>query len=121
MNTEIVTKEQVIESKDQETLATYLVQNNSFEYNMDKAIEEAIEFAEVLVKLKTKHKDNPKRPKLEEALKEFGDVILRGSVAVMQLYKDEETDPAEFVEQHIQTKCNKLIGYLEKGTYKGGL
>ena len=117
-----ITKKEVIEGKDDVALVTYLAQNNSLEYNLDKAIEEALEFAEVLVKLKTKNKNNPKRPKEIEALKEFGDLMYRGAVALESIFMDnDEISIEEEIEKHIDNKLGKLRGYLEKGTYKGGL
>lgn len=122
MSKEKTKKEEVVSD---DTLIDYLVENNSYEYNMDKAIEEAIEFAEVLIKLKTKSKSNPKRPDQAEAIKEFGDVILRGRVALNMLFAQEIEEDENFVfeaiEKHISGKCVKLRGYLEKGSYKGGL
>lgn len=124
MNKEKVTEEQVLNGED-DVLISYLVQNNSFEYNMDKAIEEAIEFVEVLVKLKTKHKDNPKRPNKIEAIKEFGDLCLRGVVALETLFVEETKHDKTFVcdkiTSHTEDKLKKLRSYLKKGTFKGGL
>lgn len=56
---------------------------NTKEYNFNKALEEAIEFQEVLVKLQTKHPDNPRRPKKEELIKEYGDLIYRGLIVLI--------------------------------------
>ena len=103
-------------------IAEFCAQKNTFEYNADKAIEEAVEFMEVVVKLKTKHKDNPKRPDKIEAIKEYGDFIYRGLFYLMSLFPDKSMyDIMVEVEDHVMLKCNKLEQYRKEGKYKGGL
>lgn len=125
MSKDKIKKEDVLKDGGDEVLMEYLAQANSFEYNMDKAIEEALEFAEALVKYKTKHKDNPKRPKLSDIVDEFGDLLLRGGVALAMLFQEEIDEDSEYLGrvlgERLDYKCSKLRGYLEKGTYKGGL
>lgn len=106
----------------EDEIIEYCAKNNKFGYNSDKAIEEAIEFAEVVVKLKTKHKDNPKRPDKEEALKEYGDFVYRGMIYLKSLFPEKSLDEiSEDVSEHIYSKLDKLVQYKEQGKYKGGL
>lgn len=96
--------------------------NNPPAYNFDKAVEECIEFMEVLVKLRTKHADNPSRPKPEEALKEFGDVIYRGMIALKTINPDRSTEElCGDISAHIRKKLNRLANFRTEGNYKGGL
>ena len=95
---------------------------NPLAYNFDKAVEECIEFMEVLVKLRTKHEDNPSRPKVENALKEYGDVLYRGIIAIKPLYPDRSTEELfGDVSAHIRKKLNRLAEFCEEGNFKGGL
>lgn len=113
-NNQILTEEQTLE------ILTYCAEKNPAEFNFNKAIEEATEFVEVLVKLQTKH--NPKRPNEREALKEYGDLFYRGLIALKTIFPDKSFKEIEDdVDAHIAYKLNKLIEYKESGKYKGGL
>jgi hypothetical protein len=115
---EIITREQVLEDK--ELLYQYMAQNNTFEFNMNKALEECVEFMEVLIKLQTKSKANPRCPSPIDAIHEFADVMLRGSIALMSLFpNDKEFD--EELTRYLEEKEGKLLGWLEAGTYHKGL
>lgn len=96
--------------------------NNSVEFNTLKAIEEATEFNEALVKYQTKHPDNAKRPPKIEILKEYGDFMYRGMILIKQLFPELNNDQLEeALFAHVQYKLGKLISYKETGKYKGGL
>jgi hypothetical protein len=91
-------------------------------FNYNKALEEAGEFSEVLIKLQTKHLENPKRPDKMEAIKEFGDLQYRGVIALMTLFPDKSVEEIlTDVTEHIETKLGKLIQYRDEGKYHGGL
>ena len=102
-------------------LFDYLINKNTKVYNINKALEEAVEFQEVLIKLQTKHKDNPKRPTEEDLVSEFADFILRGSVALAITTNLSVDDAMEKVCRYYDKKCLKLYGYLKEGKYKKGL
>jgi hypothetical protein len=105
-----------------EKIVKFCAQKNTFEYNADKAIEEAIEFSEVVIELRTKHKGNPKRPDKVEAIKEYGDFFYRGLIYLMALNPAKTMNEilAE-VADHIELKLDKLEQYKKEGKYKGGL
>lgn len=85
--------------------------NNSPEFNILKALEECGEFSEVLIKIQTKRSD--KRPELNEAIKEFGDVMYRGKIALMSLFPEATLKQLEQeIDSHIHMKLTKLKGYL---------
>lgn len=85
--------------------------NNVPEFNFLKAIEECGEFTEVLIKLQTKRSD--KRPDMNEAIKEFGDVMYRGKIALMTLFPGVALEKIEQeIDNHIHMKLKKLEGYL---------
>lgn len=105
-----------------EELMLFCAQNNEPSFNYNKAIEEAIEFVEVLIKLQTKHITNEKRPDPKEAIKEFGDLYYRGMIALKTLFIHKEFNTINNeVFEHIQMKLTKLQKYKEEGKYKGGL
>lgn len=96
--------------------------NNSDSFNYNKAVEELIELQEVLVKRQTKHKYNPKRPDKQELIKEFGDVIYRNLIVLMQDFPELDTDTIMYhVQEYINYKLMKLEEYKKEGKYKGGL
>jgi len=116
-----ITKADVLaDPNNSDNLYMYMAQNNDPIFNYNKALEECVEFMEVIIKLQTKSKTNPKRPKASEAVGEFGDMVLRGVVALMTLFPEDE-EIAEKIEDHISKKTQKLLGWLEKGTYVNGL
>ena len=97
-----------------------VVRNNTESFTMFKVFEEMAEFQEVLTKLKTKRSD--KKPPLEEALKEYGDVVYRGLFALLALNPEASVDQiTSAVETHIGNKLTKLNEYLALGKYKGEL
>lgn len=112
-----ITREMVLE--DRELLYDYMARNNTPAFNYNKALEECVEFMEVIIKLQTKSKTNPRRPKAEEAIGEYGDMVLRGIVALQTLFSEENV--GALVEDHIEKKTEKLLGWLDKGTYVNGL
>ena len=100
----------------------HCVEKNPPEYNIDKAMEECIEFQEVLIKLRTKNATNPRRPKEVEALKEFGDVIYRGIIALRTIFPDANLEDILLdVNEHINKKLSRLGEFKKEGKYAGGL
>jgi hypothetical protein len=100
----------------------FCVKENPAGFNMNKALEEAVEFQEVILKLQTKHPDNPKRPDKMEALKEFADLHYRGLIAIMTLFPEYNIDQIEdLMAEHEIMKLTKLIEYRKEGKYQGGL
>jgi hypothetical protein len=97
-----------------------VVRNNSQTYTMYKVFEEMAEFQEVLTKLQTKRSD--KKPPLEEAIKEYGDVVYRGLFALLALNPEASVEQiTKAVETHISSKLIKLNECLTLGKYKGEL
>lgn len=100
----------------------FIATNNSFEFNQNKALEEASEFMEAVLKFSTKHKDNIKRPTRNEILKEYGDFMYRGLVYLKTIYPELSFEMInEKVDNHIVSKLEKLEQYKTEGKYKGGL
>jgi hypothetical protein len=111
-----------VNAKDHEELLQYMVDNNSAEFNFNKALEESSEFSEALLKYQTKHPDNPKRPAREEILKEYGDFMYRGMISLRVIFKDKTLDEiAEMVRAHMENKLERLAKWRAEGKYKGGL
>jgi len=107
---------------DIEEVLDHCVANNPPAFNMNKALEEAVEFQEVLLKLQTKHPDNPKRPTRTDALEEYGDLLYRGLIAVRTLFPDLTGEEVEDkINEHIDIKLTKLAKYHEEGKYGSGL
>lgn len=103
-----------------EQIFEYCAKNNPPSFNYNKALEEAIEFQEVLIKLQTKSED--KKPNPEELIKEFGDLFYRGTIAIKTVFPNLTFEEIfEKVSDHIEYKLRKLIGYYNEGKYKGGL
>lgn len=117
-----ITKEQVLNAPKElqvDKLFDYMAQTNKYEFNINKALEEAVEFMEVLIKIQTKSKKNPRRLEPEDAIAEFGDMLIRGTIALRMMFPNK--DVQSLVAAHIQNKTDKLLGWLEKGTYVNGL
>lgn len=107
---------------DLEEVIEYCIANNPPEFNYNKAIEECIEFQEVLVKLQTKEITNPKRPSREDAIKEFGDLSYRGIIALGTLFPEKDLEEiSDKIDEHIMSKLMKLKEYRSLGIYKKGL
>lgn len=114
--------EELKKGMDHEDIIEYCVQNNPVEFNFNKAMEEASEFLEALLKYQTKHPDNENRPKREHILKEYGDFVYRGVIAVRSLFKDLTSEQVDDkIEAHITKKLDKLIEWQKDNKYKGGL
>ena len=101
-------------------LITAVLQNNTKEFNFNKALEEAVEFQEVLIKLQTKGPE--KKPDREEALKEYGDLCYRGMFVLMQLYPEYSAeDLEERVKEHMDYKLSKMYKNLKEGKYTNNI
>jgi phosphoribosyl-ATP pyrophosphohydrolase len=95
---------------------------NTEEFNFNKTLEEIAEFQEVMTKLKTKHPDNPTKPKKEELVKEFGDLIYRGIVYLKQQFPDMSVlELIDKVEARIEKKLSNLEEWRKADLYKSGL
>lgn len=108
--------------KENEVMAImeYCASENEKSFNLNKALEEAVEFQEVLIKLQTKSPE--KRPPLGEAIKEYGDLAFRGMIALKTLFPEASYDDlTDRVTEHILYKLTKLKGYKDEAKYKGGL
>lgn len=109
-------------SNDHQEIMEFCAKNNPSSYNYNKALEELIELQEVIVKMQTKHPSNPKAPDKKELIKEFGDVIYRCKIMLMDVFPDmTQQDLEKEVNEHISKKLTNLEKYKNKGTYKGGL
>jgi len=109
-------------SPDNIAMLHVMAEENSVEYNFKKVVEELFEFGEAITKLETKHETNPKKPESNEAIKEFGDVIFRGVVYLMNIFPDQTVEEIQQrVNDHINYKLQKLEGYYEEKLYQGGL
>lgn len=98
----------------------YMAANNTESFNYNKALEEAVEFQEVILKLQTKQVD--KKPDKVEAFKEYGDLIYRGLVAIMTIYPNMTIDGIlEIVKNHIDYKLDKLRDFADSEEYQGYL
>lgn len=104
----------------QEALLSYLAHSNSDNFNYNKALEEAIEFQEVIVKMQTKIPERQPDPK--ELIKEYGDFVYRGLIAILTKFPEMTVKEAQQqVEKHIEMKLGRLEVYRKEGKYKGGL
>lgn len=82
---------------------------NDPEYNFHKIIEELAEFQEAIVKQKTKHPDNPDKPSKKSMIKEFGDVMYRGVIYLMQEFPDYTLEELlKEIEKRIDSKLEAL-------------
>lgn len=105
-----------------EEIIDFCAKNNAPVFNYNKAIEETTEFNEVLIKLQTKHPDNPKYPDKNEVLKEYGDMVYRGFIAIKTLFPDYSSIVLKGeIDAHIEMKLLKLIKYKNEGKYTMGL
>lgn len=112
----------MIEQKAHLEILEYMAVENPKSFNVLKALEEAVEFQEVLCKLQTKHPNNKKRPDKDELIKEFGDVIYRGLVAIKSEQPDLSYDEIfALAIKRIEFKLDNLIKYKSEGKYQGGL
>jgi len=103
-------------------ILNHCANNNTEEFNRNKAVEEATEFNEVVLKYVTKNPLNEKRPDKEEFIKEFGDFVYRGFIFLKQQFPElSNTNLIYKIKERIETKLDNLIDYNEKGKYEGGL
>jgi len=109
-------------TKENIEIISYMSVKNAVTYNLNKALEESIEFQEVIIKLQTKHSKNPKRPDPEDAIGEYGDQQYRGLVALMTLFPNKSLEEIlEKVANHIDKKLSNLRKYKKENNYIGGL
>lgn len=107
---------------DVEDLFQYMAKNNTKEFNFNKAMEEATEFNEALLKFLTKHKDNPKKPTPDDILGEYADFMYRGIVAILVLFPELSPDEVgHLIDSHVEKKLTALAEWRESGKYDNGL
>lgn len=100
----------------------HCAKKNPKEFNQNKALEEALEFSEALIKRSTKHPDNPKRPDREEFIKEYGDMVYRGMILLLSEFPEHDLEEMKFlVEDHIEMKLADLEQWKKEKKYTGGL
>ncbi len=92
----------------------YLTGNNSETYTSTKLLEELAELQEVLLKKINKTPEH--QPTDERILEEIGDVFLR-LILYCEFHKIKEDD----IEERIQVKLNKFLGYIKEGLYSSGI
>lgn len=106
----------------EKSILEHCAEFNTFEFNSNKALEEASEFMEALLKYQTKAIDNPKRPSREEILKEYADFQYRGKILLMSLFPElKEENIEKMIEDHKTMKLNKLEFWRRSSKYKNGL
>lgn len=101
-----------INMKHDEVIKTILT-TNSRRYNLEKAVEELLELAEVLMK-KVLKEGGPKEPKDQEVIDEIGDVAIR-MLVLMELFGEEA------VNTRVSYKLDKFAEYIKANKYKGSL
>ena len=95
---------------------------NKPSFNANKALEEATEFMEVLLKLQTKADSNPKKPTREQVLEEYSHTVLRGFIKVLELFPEYNLEQVDaLISKEIEIKCADLIKWQKQGLYKKGL
>jgi NTP pyrophosphatase (non-canonical NTP hydrolase) len=86
---------------------------NEPQFNYYKLAEELAELSEVVLKRYGKKPDH--KPSIEKLIEESGDVLVRLKILIRM----------EGIQKNVvarkRQKLNQLIGYIEKGKYKGGV
>ena len=100
----------VQENTENEAIIQKMADTNSWEYNIDKTIEELFELGEVLMKRKLKGKEYGASN--QEIIDEAGDVQIRLNVLKLLL------GPGA-VDNRINAKLEKFKGFYEQGLYIG--
>lgn len=112
----------MFKEKKYKDIINHCAKNNPDEYNKDKALEELMEFSEVIIKRQTKSDSNPKKPKKEELIKEFGDVIYRDIIYLVQEHPELFLEEVlQDVKKHIEHKLDNMIEYQKTGQYLSGI
>ena|SRR6478609_7765285 len=88
-----------------------MASTNSWEYNIDKTIEELFELGEVLMKKKLKW-GGDKEPTDQSIIEEIGDVQIRLEV-LRKLFGEWNVD------KRVEDKLTKFEGYYKEGKYIG--
>lgn len=105
-----------------EKTIVYCAVNNNASYNFNKALEECVEFSEVIIKLQTKDPNNEKYPDKNEAIKEFGDLFYRGLIALKTIFPEKKLSIiTEEINKHIEYKLNKIDEYVKDRKYNHGV
>lgn len=101
---------------------TYCLENNTIEYNLLKFIEECTEVNEVAVKLLTKNPAHDKYPDRIELIKELVDVMFRGNIAILSIFKDLTIEEIEEIkDNYYGGKMAKYLTFIKNRTYKTNL
>lgn len=88
-----------------------MAKTNSFEYNLEKCVEELLELGEVLMKRKLKA-GSFKAPTNQSIIEEIGDVQIRIDV-LKKIFGQFE------VEKRVENKLSTYKGYFSEGKYIG--
>ena len=95
---------------------------NTPEFNFNKVIEEIAEFQEVMAKIRTKASSNPAKPKREELVKEYGDLLYRGMIYLKGEFPELTLEEVVGkVQKRIDKKLTDLAEWHKENLYKGGL
>ncbi len=99
-------------TKKPEDIITKMAETNSWEYNIDKTIEELFELGEVLMKRKLKGSNWGATNK--QIIDEVGDVEIR--IRVLRKLLGEES-----INSRVEEKLAKFKGFFEQGKYIGSI
>lgn len=90
---------------EEEDLLVLAARNNTTEFNTLKFAEELFECGEALIKYSTKKNSN--KPSIETIAKEFGDVMLRGSMFFTKECPGRELD--NLIEDYLSKKEQGIV------------
>lgn len=99
----------------------YCAKTNTLQHNLNKALEESIEFQETIIKFQTKHPDSKNRPTIQDMIDEFGDLQYRGMIALIAVSGLSPEEVEELVSERVMKKLENMEKYILEGKYKGGL
>lgn len=97
-------------------------ETNTPDFNFQKVIEEIAEFQEAIVKQKTKRADNPDKPPKKNMIKEFGDLMYRGVIYLLQEFPELTLEELmDKIEKRVEEKLDELSEVHAKKERKGYL
>lgn len=88
-----------------------LANHNEPAYNEDKLLEEMHELAEIILKIRNKRKDDPKRPSFMDVIEEAGDLKLRLEVFIRMNGID------SLVEERVAKKLSRFAEHIQSDKY----
>jgi phosphoribosyl-ATP pyrophosphohydrolase len=105
-----------------EVIITHCAETNKDGFNLIKVLEEISEFQEVATKIETKHPSNPSKPKKEQLIKEFGDLVYRGLVYLKEKFPEMSIPQLiEEIDARMEKKLSNLEEWKRDNLYKQGL